>query len=120
ADVLAAVSEKNETAVPGPEKEIEGVGPLTAGADRPRRERPPRKKLEDLDDSFLKVDYFDVDPSLLRDAPKGGHGGDPAQRKGSDGAGVADAAGGAGEELVKVNEAASGNKLNILGTLRCT
>ena len=84
ADVLAAVSEKNETAVPGPEKEIEGVGPLTAGADRPRRERPPRKKLEDLDDSFLKVDYFDVDPSLLRDAPKGGHGGEPAQRKGSE------------------------------------
>ena len=33
----------------------------------PRKDapRPPRIKLDDLDDNFLKTDYFDVDPTLL-------------------------------------------------------
>jgi len=56
-------------------------------AERPKAPRPPRMKLEDLNDEYLKTDYFDIDYSLVERAgpppsvaggggrPEGGRGG---------------------------------------------
>jgi superfamily II DNA/RNA helicase len=39
---------------------------------KPPGEKPkerPRLRLDDIDDDFVKIDYFDVDPSLIKEAP---------------------------------------------------
>jgi ATP-dependent RNA helicase DeaD len=54
-----------------PEPAGEGETPLRWPA-KPAAEKQkerPRLKLDDLDDDFVKVDYFDVDHSLIKDAP---------------------------------------------------
>ncbi len=76
---------------PATKEGVESATKADWSAERPRAPRPPRIKLEELNDEFLKTEYFDVDYTLIEragvDASRPPAAGGPERRHGGGGGG---------------------------------